>query len=114
MARHTAEPRDNRLIFRCTGREHQRLTSAARKAGLSFSDFARDRLLAERPDLRARPQHRIDPDGGARELAFQIRKIGVNLHQIVKHLNIHKLAPPADLPLLLEKIRRLVDQVDSP
>jgi hypothetical protein len=113
MARHTAEPRDNRLIFRCTGREHQRLTRAARKAGLSFSDFARDRLLAERPDLRTRPRLRIDHDGATRELAFQIRKIGVNLHQVVKHMNIHKLAPPADLPQLLEKIRHLVDQVDA-
>jgi hypothetical protein len=113
MARHSAELRDCRLIFRCTDREHQRLTTAAKEAGVSFSDFARDRLLAGRPDLRARPNIRLNADGGARELAFQIRRIGVNLHQLVKHMNIHKSAPPADLPQLLEKIRHLVDRVDA-
>jgi len=116
MARHAAEPRECRLIFRCTDREQQRLKSAARERGQSFSDFARDRLLAERPDLRTRPNSRPlpDADGGARELAFQIRRIGVNLHQIVKHMNIHKTAPPSDLTELLARIRAYLDEATTP
>lgn len=116
MARHSAEPRECRLIFRCTDREHQRLRCAARERGQSFSDFARDRLLAERPDLRTNPTPRPDPDpdGGARELAFQIRRVGVNLHQILKHMNIHKSAPPADLTALLAKIRTYIDKANPP
>jgi hypothetical protein len=114
MARHAAEPRDCRLIFRCTLREQQRLLSAARAHGQCFSDFARDRLLAERPDLRlASPVPPTDLEGGARALAFQIRKVGVNLHQIVKHMNIHRTAPPADLAALLEKIRLYLDKAKA-
>jgi hypothetical protein len=115
MARHAAEPRECRLIFRCTDREHQRLLAAARDRGQSFSDFARERLLAERPDLRTGPPAHpmAHLDGAARELAFQIRKVGVNLHQLVKRLNIHKSAPPNDLPELLDKIRSLIDKAAS-
>src|SRR5262245_41068310 len=115
MARHAAEPRECRLIFRCTDREHQRVLRAAR-GHANFSEFARERLLAERPDLRAPSSLRpiADEEGGLRELAFQIRKVGVNLHQIVKHMNIHKTAPPPDLTELLRTIRAWLDKVPHP
>ena len=85
-----------RLTVRVTEAERRRLRDRARDAGLSASRYLVEAGLAA-TDL---------PDPGERALLeatlFHLRKVGVNLNQIARHLNAGDRPPPAALARALE------------
>ena len=92
MARHSAEPRECRLIFRCTDREHQRLIRAAEEAGLSFSDFAREEpACAHHANAAPSPPHLVGNAARLHNPMFPIAPLCFNA-------SINRY----DLPLLLD------------
>lgn len=98
--------REKHLTLRLTLDELITVHEAARRAGQSLSDFARERILKEKK--RAKPKVTLlaglDP-----ELWMQVRKVGVNLNQIAHRLNsAERPALPPDLPPLLAHIRALL------
>ena len=50
----------------------------------------------------------VPPPGEAKQLAFQIQRVGVNLNQIVKAMHVHQTPPPPELIELLTDIRHYV------
>jgi hypothetical protein len=60
----------------------------------------------------AAPRLQIEP-----HLFHELRRQGVNLHQIVKHMNIHRTPPGAfeqDVRELLARIRGIINRVATP
>lgn len=98
--------RDKILTLRLTLNELIAVHDAASRAGLSVSEFARERLLKAHKARKRRvePIPGIDP-----ELWIQVRKIGVNLNQIAHRLNAAEVPfVPPDLDGLIAHIRRLL------
>jgi hypothetical protein len=108
-------PRELRLSFRCTEQEATRLKNAARKSHLSLSDFVRARMLKARKSRKQAAQFSDLPteDTGARELAHQVHKIGVNLNQIARLMHTFQAPPPEELSDVLKQIRVYVRQANE-
>jgi hypothetical protein len=87
---------------RMTDAELIAIGDQARAAGLSLSDFVRQRLTRDR----------ITPKAGlvdARMLS-EINRAGVNLNQIARHLNRGQ-GVPADVGDVLAELRRVLELV---
>ena len=116
MPRRTDDPLDRYMRFRCTEQEGERLMRLAKSRSLTFSEFARQQLLADRRRRRGSHHTAIDdgkgegsaPETETKALAFQIQRVGVNLNQIVKAMNSFQAPPPPELAPLLDEIRRYV------
>lgn len=106
MGRPTLEiKRDRQFNIGLTAPEHDLLLSRAARAGMRPVDYGRARLFAEwrvnAQDVSAAAH--LDP-----LFAQQLIRLGNNLNQIARRLNlIGQPAPPALEPLLAE-IRRLI------
>ena len=99
----SSNPRELRLSFRCTDQEATRLKSAARRSHMSLSDFVRARVLkARKSRTGAANGADASEDSGARALAHQVHKVGVNLNQIVRQMNTFQEPPPPELNELLD------------
>jgi hypothetical protein len=108
-------PRELRLSFRCTEQEANRLKNQARKSHLSLSDFVRARVLKARKSRNRAVLFSDLPteDTGARELAHQVHKVGVNLNQIARLMNTFQAPPPEELHDILKQIRVYVRQANE-
>lgn len=87
---------------RVTDAELIAIGDQARSAGLSLSDFVRQRLTRDR----------ITPKAGIADarMLCEINRAGVNLNQIARHLNRGQ-GVPADVGDVLAELRRVLDLV---
>ncbi|WP_172201907.1 plasmid mobilization relaxosome protein MobC [Campylobacter sp. RM16188] len=72
--------KDNKISIRLTDNEMNSLETKASLCGLSKSAFARDILLKSKP-----PIHKFD-----KAMVNQLSRLGNNLNQIAKHVNISR------------------------
>lgn len=101
-----AERRGTALSFRVTAAERLKIEEAARRAGLSASDYVRARLLTGK--LIIRENRRLD------YAAFdQLRRIGVNLNQLTRLANRTGFIAPK-IETVLREIERLIAREISP
>ena len=96
MARRPTKTRRNRIIqFRCSDAEHAEILRRADRAGYPPGTFARACVLGN-PGPRA---HRLPPTNKVElvKLHHEINKIGNNLNQAQKAVNMGRLRPIAEL-----------------
>lgn len=117
------EVRIKLVSIRVTGEEHERLFARARRSGVTISQFARRLLLEEAAGFglskAPAPDEHLPASGiplspeahETRQLADQIRRVGINLNQIAHRLNMLDQPMPGELPEVLEDIRRYVQLV---
>jgi len=60
------------------------------------------------------PSRRSGGEYASRNLAEQLRRVGVNLNQIARRMNEQRIPPPRELTMLLDDIRAYVRQVREP
>ncbi|MBJ7532937.1 plasmid mobilization relaxosome protein MobC [Rhodomicrobium vannielii ATCC 17100] len=109
------------VSIRVTERDHELLFERAQKAGFTLSEFARAKLLCDptpptRPvapeDISTEATVPLSPEAyAARQLADQVRRIGINLNQIAHRLNMLDQPMPSELPPLLTDIRRYMQLI---
>lgn len=69
--------------------DYEAVREAAEKRGLKLRTFCREAILkAAGKAMRLPPSSEIAQ--AYREVAYQVSKIGANLNQIAKHVNVHK------------------------
>ena len=112
--------RDHYITVRVTAAEHFKVLDRARRAGISVTDFARDRVLrgiARRKKSVASAVEEIWIDdvmplvAAVRQAWHELHKIAINLNQIAHHCNRNQVPPPREyqdaLVLLLDLLKRL-------
>ncbi len=97
------DARSARIAFRVTQDELSQVEAAAKDEELSISDFARTRTTYVF-GVRAPKKAKSGPD--ARAIA-ELNRVGVNLHQIVRHLN-YGGSIPNDLSDAIAEVRAAV------
>jgi hypothetical protein len=113
-------PKALRINVRVAPDDHSQIARKATAAGISMSEYMRIAALGATAERRnppralhgAGPAFQIEPG-----LFHELRRQGVNLHQIVKHLNIHKTDPGAfeqDVRELLGRIRGIINRAAAP
>jgi hypothetical protein len=105
MARPQKQATDKRprvVSFRMTEEEHARLEAKAREAGQPIGEYARQ--AAEGGRIVARVS-RVDF-----ALTDQIRRLGVNLNQIAKHVNAGR-SPPVYLERLCARVEAMLERL---
>jgi hypothetical protein len=110
-------PKALRINVRLAAEDHSRIEQKATAAGISMSEYLRIAALGTTPERRNPPRGaagapQLDP-----ALFHELRRQGVNLHQIVKHLNIHGTPPGAfeqDVRELLARIRGIINRMPAP
>lgn len=107
-------PKSRRINVRFAEAEHAVIERQAAAAGVSASEYLRMSGLGAIPRVARStvPALHIEPG-----LFHELRRQGVNLHQIVKHLNIHQTPPgafEADIRELLSRIRGIINRVAPP
>lgn len=92
--------RDSRVAFRVTGAELEAIGREADAAGVSLSAYCRRVVL----------RHRVAPAASVTDAAAlaALNRVGVNLNQVARHLNIHG-ALPVDLAETLAEVRAAVE-----
>jgi len=106
MARPRKEAHERRIAalppVRVTDAELIAIGDQARAAGLSLSDFVRQRLT----------QGRVTPKAGLRDarLLSELNRAGVNLNQIARHLNRGQ-GLPDDIGHVLYELHRVLQLV---
>jgi hypothetical protein len=104
MARPTKhEKRDKQLNLKLTRREFDYVCARAKRRALRPVDFARGQLLSERPVRTDAPRGHLDP-----LFLLQLSRLGNNLNQIARRLNVMRMGAPEGLVPLLEEIRGLI------
>ena len=98
-----AARRSRRLIVRLTDEERALICANARKAKLRTSEYVR--RVAIRGEIVVREQ-----SGYGMALASQLRRIGVNLNQLmpIAHMNGEV---PAELGSVFQKLETLLDRI---
>lgn len=112
--------RDHYITIRVTAAEHFKVLDKARRAGVSVTDFARDRVLRgiarKRKAISSAAEDVWIDDvmplaRAVREIWHELHKTAINLNQIAHHCNRHQVPPPAEyrdvLALLLDLLKRL-------
>lgn len=93
---------ENRQVnFRVSEQEYQRLESMADNLGMSVPSFCKAKAQGSR--LTA---PKIDREG-ALQIASELRKIGVNVNQMAKHLNSGGMVSESQINALQEELREL-------
>ena len=113
----TPNPKALRINVRVAPDDHSQIARKATAAGVSMSEYLRIAALGttsqrRNPPRSARLVMQIDP-----ALFHELRRQGVNLHQIVKHMNIHRTPPGAfeqDVRELLARIRGIINRMPAP
>lgn len=122
MARPRAEkPLAATLRVRLTEADIVTLRLAAVSAGTALGPYARhlleEAIKAEQPK---KPRRRKSPKIQSAVVTIQpgqpvrmdvaelheVRRVGVNLNQLLKYLHTYQVPPPPDLDLLIEQVRR--------
>jgi hypothetical protein len=100
--------KDHRVAFRVSAEELFRLTAKASRAGTTVGGFARGKALAGIVRKKAEPGLAADSPFDTASLQ-EIRRIGVNLNQMMKHCHTFQEPPPEDLRPLLADVRRVLN-----
>lgn len=90
---------------RCTESEYKVVFENASKAGLSVTEYIRRQCLKGKVVVR-----RVDAKSDF-ELVNQLRKIGVNVNQIAKNLNIFGDPATADQKRVWLKLEKVLDHL---
>ncbi|MBI1358251.1 MAG: hypothetical protein GC160_28280 [Acidobacteria bacterium] len=98
-----AANRSQRLIVRLTDEERAAIRAAASDAGLGVSEFVRRAALDRRVVVRSQSAYGM-------ALASQLRRIGVNLNQLMPIAHLDGEIPP-ELLQVAKKIERLLDRI---
>ena len=94
--------RDRQLNLRLTRAEFEGVKARADSSGLRIVDYGRAVLLGDKAVLA-----RASAGSAAERLIHaQLRRLGNNLNQLVRHLHMTKEPPPANLEPLLQDIRQ--------
>lgn len=105
-----ADPRRPYAI-RLNEAERDQLGRAARRARVSVAKLARTRLLGDAPAATAAAFAGEGRQAVSGLLADQLRRVGVNLNQLLRHVHQHPdERVPAEAALILGQIRELVRQ----
>lgn len=102
--------RSRHVTFRVTDEELVHIMLKAVKSGQSLSAFARAKVMASRTRRTAQDDAEIYIEAIDRALFDELRRQGVNLNQIARHCNQHRVPPPPSLEPLLQAIRHLLDR----
>ena len=107
------KPKTSFVGYRVDAEERAELAARARREGFAtLSEFARVRMnSAGGPAISTTAPVIAEASQADRELADQVRRIGVNLNQIAYQLNILNVPAPAELAALLDEIRRYMQFV---
>ncbi|MHB8267432.1 plasmid mobilization relaxosome protein MobC [Bradyrhizobium sp.] len=97
------EKRDRQLNLKLTRREFDWICARSARQALRPVDYVRAQLLADRPIRSPAKQGHLDP-----LFLLQLSRLGNNLNQIARRLNVMRLAAPEGLVPLLEEIRNLI------
>lgn len=110
------DPRDRFKTFRFTEAEVARLHTRAKASGRTLSEYVRDRILdSETGEPETKPSlSSPHSELALRNLAEQMRRVGVNLNQIAHRMNEQRIPPPRELAMVLDDIRRYVRKVLEP
>lgn len=100
------EARSERLNLRLTQGERATLEAKAAAAGVPPSDYARRVALGGR--LAIVQTKAADP-----QLVLALNRIGVNLNQIARAINVHSGFSPADLSQILARLNQLLDDLQE-
>lgn len=92
--------------IRCTAEEVSTIKQKANQAGLSVSEYIRQ--CATNQKIAAAKTSKIDENF---ELVFQLKRVGVNVNQIAKNMNIFKHPPTSDHMRVWQKLEQVLDQL---
>jgi len=103
--------RDHWITFRVTAEEHLQLAHKAHRSGMATpAEYARSRAL--RGIARTKKETTVPVFGEAtRDVFHELRKQGVNLNQIARHCNEHRVLPPPELTELARVIMALWERL---
>jgi hypothetical protein len=93
--------REKRITVRLTEEEYEMLSKLAEERNLSVSELVR-KLVFERRLPKPTPKKAMLKIPECRKLAYELNKIGVNLNQIARRVNINKNIDLLALELLAE------------
>lgn len=83
--------------IRCTPDEAQEISEAAKAAGMNESRYIRTRIFSrDGPQIPEEAFHQLS------ELNYQIRRIGININQVVRACNEQKHISRSDFRQLVE------------
>ena len=97
------ETRTIRFRIRLTPKEYEMLKKNSAEAGLSMSEYTRKILVGEK--IVAAPS--VDFDYFIRE----VKRVGSNLHQVLRKLNILGIAHPLELERCANEIHEVMDLI---
>ncbi|MFL1707444.1 plasmid mobilization protein [Campylobacter sp. MOP7] len=95
--------RINKISLRLTDNEMNLLETNASLCGLNKSAFVRDVLLKAKP-----PIHKFD-----KAMVNQLSRVGNNLNQIAKHVNISRTIDRMVLKQILDVNKKLDNLIDK-
>lgn len=98
------ETRARRIAFRVTEDELMQIEAAALRAQVGVGEYARHAALTARAPQPPKSQTSM-------AAVSELNRVGVNLYQLVKHLNFGTGHIPADLDSLLADIRNAVEKI---
>jgi hypothetical protein len=115
--------RDHYITVRVTAAEHFKVLDKARRAGVSVTDFARDRVLrgiARKRKTIASAAEEVWLDDvmplvrAVREVWHELHKLCINVNQIARHCNRHQVPPPAEYAEVLAMLLALLQRLTRP
>ena len=103
------DQRTRHLRIRLTGSEADAIKAAARAASVRVSDQVRATLFDGAGRIPAPATARDEADLAETDRLRELRRIGVNLNQLVRRLNAGGDAAAEDLGRVLETLRAWID-----
>ena len=101
-----AAEKDNRshmILFRVSPKEYEAINENKEKAGLRLSEYARRMLMGD-TIVEA-------PPADMNILIREIKRVGSNLNQVLKKLNVLGIAHPLELERCAEDIRDVLNLI---
>jgi len=88
---------DKRIGIRLSEVQRRRVREGAESEGVSISQYIRDRMFAPKKDLS--------------DIAYQLHRIGVNLNQIARRVNVGDGIDPDKLEKIVGEIYKEIKRV---
>lgn len=105
--------KDHRIAFRVSADEMFLLTAKAKRDGTTVGGFARKKALSGIV-RKKRAQVLVAEMPFDVSTFTELRRIGVNLNQMMKHCHSFQVPPPDDLAPLLADMRRVLAKALRP
>ena len=103
----SAVRRDVRIVTRWTPGDWKRVCGVAARLGVTRSAYVRQQTLTGARRRRQPVPARLDP-----ELRRELGRVGNNLNQISRALNMGEAVKPANLEAVIEKLGSLLERVE--